>query len=303
MALCPFALQKPVSAHGGPISQVLGVVLHVTAGTGDPFNEFANPANQVSSHFGVGNGRGGMPDGQIEQYVDTANESWAQAAGNSSYLSIETEGEPTTPLTAAQVAAVGKIMAWTNQVHRVPLTVTDTVGARGLITHGDGGAAWGGHTGCPGALRTAQRPAILAAAQAVLKPTGGAPVSSSDFPNAVASILTPTGNGAWVVGSDGGIFCTGDAQMYGSLPALKVTPAAPVVDAAGSWSGKGYYLLGRDGGVYCFGDAVMYGSYPALPATEREGTRSFGARGFNLHWAGTGYTLVALDGSRYGFGS
>jgi len=166
MAQCPFAIQRPVTAHGGAIGSILGVVLHVTAGEGDPYNEFVTPANQVSSHFGVGNGQGGMADGAIEQYVDTSQQSWAQAAGNASYLSIETEGQPTEPLTAAQVAAVGRLMAWANQTHGVPLVVVDTVGQRGLITHGDGGAAWGGHTDCPGPLRSAQRAAILAAAGA-----------------------------------------------------------------------------------------------------------------------------------------
>lgn len=173
MALCPFATQKPVSAHGGPIGTILGVVIHVTAGEGDPFNEFANPANQVSSHFGIGNGQGGMADGALEQYVDTGNESWAQMAGNSSYISVETEGEPTDPLTPAQVATFGRLMAWLAQTHGVELVITDTPGARGFLTHGDGGAAWGNHLDCPGPQRSAQRAAILAAAQPTTTPTEG----------------------------------------------------------------------------------------------------------------------------------
>jgi len=178
MALMPGVVQRPVAAHGGPMSQVVGVVIHVTAGEGDPYNEFANPNNQVSSHFGIGNGQGGMADWLIEQYVDTAYASWAQAAGNATYISVETEGEPTDPLTPAQVASFARIMAWVNQTYKVPLVSTDFPGLAGLITHGAGGAAWGGHLGCPGDLRKAQRGAILSQAQALVTPT---PPTSKEY--------------------------------------------------------------------------------------------------------------------------
>lgn len=177
MALYPGAVQRPVAAHGGHIGTILGTVIHVTAGEGDPYNEFANPNNQVSSHFGIGNGQGGMADGLVEQYVDTANTSWAQAAGNSTYLSVETEGVPTEALTQAQIESFGKLMAWMYQAHGVPLVLTDSVGTRGLITHGDGGAAWGGHTGCPGSLRAAQRQDILNVAIATLFHPGPIPTA------------------------------------------------------------------------------------------------------------------------------
>lgn len=203
MALCPFAAQRPVTSHGGPIGTILGVVEHVTAGEGDPYNEFANPANEASSHFGIGNGQGGMADGLLEQYVDTSLMSWAQAAGNGTYISVETEGLPTEALTVAQVATFGKLMAWCNQVHGVPLIVTDTVGDRGLITHGDGGAAWGGHEGCPGDLRKAQRPDILLAAH-------------------VAPVPTP--------------ILTGEPQMYATYPPNGVAFAT---DAQGQFYGNG----------------------------------------------------------------
>ena len=154
--ICPFAVQKPVAAHGGPIGPVLGAVIHVTAGEGDPYNEFANPANQVSSHFGIGNGQGGMGDGVIEQYVDTANQSWAQMAGNANYISVETEGEPTDPLTTNQILSFARLLAWLSVGYGFALAIVDTPGQKGLITHGDGGVAWGNHIDCPGPQRTAQ---------------------------------------------------------------------------------------------------------------------------------------------------
>jgi hypothetical protein len=228
MALCPFAVQRPVSAHGGPIVAVLGVVEHVTAGEGDPFNEFANPANQVSSHFGIGNGQGGMADGLIEQYVDTANQSWAQAAGNGTYISVETEGEPGDPLTAAQVASFGRIMAWAAQVHGVPLVITDTPGQRGLIGHGDGGQAWGGHLGCPGAARLAQRPAILAAAGAP-SPAPAPPVPVFGKVGKM-NCTDPETGGEWIVDLDGHVETWDGAPYCGGLNNLP---------AAGNWKANG----------------------------------------------------------------
>jgi N-acetylmuramoyl-L-alanine amidase len=215
MAICPFAVWRPVAAHGGPILGVLGVVEHVTAGEGDPYNEFANPANQVSSHFGLGNGQGGMADGLIEQYVDTANQSWAQSAGNGTYLSVETEGVPGDPLTAAQVASFGRIMAWAAQTHGVPLVVTDTPGQRGLIGHGDGGQAWGGHLGCPGPARLAQRPVILAVA-------GWTPVPSPPPPHGFGKVgkmncEDPATGGEWIVDLDGHVEGWDGATGFGGI--------------------------------------------------------------------------------------
>lgn len=282
--ICPFAVQRPVSAHGGSIGAVLGVVEHVTAGEGDPYNEFANPANQVSSHFGIGNGQGGMADGLIEQYVDTAFDSWAQAAGNSTYLSVETEGVPGDPLTPAQVASFGRIMAWAAQNYGVPLVVTDTPGQRGLIGHGDGGQAWGGHLGCPGPARLAQRPAILAAAGAAPAPTPAPAPTTTEVPHMMAS--TPTGNGYWQLHADGSVYSFGDAIYYGGcnpgapertnvpgqpdiqgpagglIPAVRTAvsiTAFPVETLDGE---KGYWIEDDLHHVFAFGLAGYFGAAP-----------------------------------------
>jgi hypothetical protein len=182
MALMPGAVQRPVSAHGGPTGAILGVVIHVTAGEGDPYNEFANPANQVSSHFGIGNGQGGMGDGLIEQYVDTAFMAWAEVNGNANYISVETEGEPTDPLTNNQILAFAAIMVWAHRTYGVPLVSVDTPGQLGLITHGDGGVGWGNHPGCPGPIRSQQRAAILYIADLVVNPPEPSPTEEEDMP-------------------------------------------------------------------------------------------------------------------------
>jgi hypothetical protein len=52
---------------------------------------------------------------------------------------------------------------------------------------------------------------------------------------------TPTGGGYWLVASDGGVFCFGDARFFGSM------------------GGKGYWFLAADGGISAFGDARYMG--------------------------------------------
>ena len=258
MALCSFAVQRPVSAHGGAIGPPLGCVIHVTAGQGDPYNEFANPANQVSSHFGIGNGQGGMADGLIEQYVDTQNQSWAQAAGNSTYLSVETEGMPTDPLTQNQVLSFARLYAWMVQTHGLALAVVDVPGQRGLITHGDGGAAWGGHLGCPGPQRTSQRSQIIYLASLALNPP--APVPAQGDKHMIAS--TPSGNGYWIVKTDGAVFSYGDAQFFGGCNPGGAAPFPPGITAISIEAhpgGQGYWILSSNYSVYSFGAAGYHG--------------------------------------------
>lgn len=182
MGWMPGATRRDVGAPGqppnygvfsnGPMHSYTGVVLHVNDSQGDQITSINGDSlydwiignHGMSCHFQV------SQTGGIEQYIDTAFSSWCQEDGNDDYLSIETEGLPTEPLTAAQVTACAQIMAYANTQHGIPLLLADRPGWRGLGWHGMGGAAWGGHTSCPGDLRKAQRAQILAAA-AVL--TGG----------------------------------------------------------------------------------------------------------------------------------
>lgn len=162
MARMPGAQWRPVpNCTKGGQDAVYGVVLHIMQGTlwgSDAW--FRNPAAQASSHFGVGK------DGTILQWVDTADRAWAQAGGNRTWISIEHEGKSGECLTAAQIAADGKILAWAHKTHGVKLESTDSVTGRGLGWHGMGGSAWGGHTSCPGTPIKGQRDEILKAAGA-----------------------------------------------------------------------------------------------------------------------------------------
>ena len=65
---------------------------------------------------------------------------------------------------------------------------------------------------------------------------------------------TPSGNGYWLVGSDGGVFTYGDAGFFGSMGGQAMN--RPVVDIVATASGQGYWLIGADGGVFAFGDAA-----------------------------------------------
>jgi hypothetical protein len=153
---------KPLSNNYNPGARTaqLGLILHVQAGNGELSGWFSNPAAQASSTFWV------SKTGEVYQYMEAGTDkSWAQAAGNGQYDSVETEGQPTEALTDAQVAALARLVRWEHEQFGMPLTVINTPGQSGFGWHGMGGAAWGGHTGCPGDLRRAQMPRILALAQ------------------------------------------------------------------------------------------------------------------------------------------
>lgn len=175
MARMPAATWRPVpNCTKGGQQAVYGVVLHIMEGTLDGSDSwFRNPSSQASAHFGVGK------DGRIYQWVDTADRAWAQSAGNRTWLSIEHEGHTGDTLTAAQLAATARIVAWAHQEHGVLLQPTDSVTGRGVGWHGMGGADWGGHYDCPGNPIKAQRAAIIAAAKG-----GTTTVQEDDMPTA-----------------------------------------------------------------------------------------------------------------------
>lgn len=166
MTRMPGANWRPVrNFHPNGVKEHRGLVLHVQADNGSPYGWFNNPASQASSDFWV------SKTGVIEQYVNTGVDyAWAQAAGNPYYASVETEGYPNERLTDQQVKAVAKIYAWGHGEFGWPLVVVDSTTLHGLTYHGVGGTAWGGHTGCPGDLRKAQRAEIMALAIELVAP-------------------------------------------------------------------------------------------------------------------------------------
>lgn len=109
----------------------------------------------------------------------------------------------------------------------------------------------------------------------------------------VKVLSTHTGDGYWVVGSDGGVESFGDADFYGSMGGKHLN--APMVSGMVHPSGKGYWLVAADGGVFAFGVAKAWGSlghtHLARPITD-----------CTPHPSGDGYWLLASDGGIFSFG-
>ncbi|MER6533026.1 peptidoglycan-binding protein [Streptomyces sp900105755] len=143
--------------------EVRGLVLHIQQGT-EAGSEawFKNPKSQASSHFM------NPKTGNLRQLVDTKDRAWAEADGNAHWISIENEGYAGDTLTASQLENAARLLAWLHTRYAVPLQSTDDPTGKGLGWHGMGGAAWGGHTGCPGDPIKAQRAAIITRAKAIL---------------------------------------------------------------------------------------------------------------------------------------
>lgn len=248
MALYPGATWRNSPNHGGPLAKAIGVILHVEAGTeSGTCTVFSEPAYKASAHFGI------AKSGAIDQFVDTSLEAWAQAAGNASYFSIETDGYPTEALTDAQCQSFAKLYAWlrTQPNASFGFTLAEVPGQPGLGWHGMGGAAWGGHTGCPGDLRKAQRQHILDLAQPV---TIGAAMAR--VPNPVAAHPRPgAGPGDFaIMGADGAMYAYGTApycSAYNSHPELGGAVRAGV-DFAWDADGWGWTQYMDDGAYYHF---------------------------------------------------
>jgi hypothetical protein len=157
-----FVLKPVANRTVGGIGKTVGLVLHVQAGNGALSGWFNNPSASASSTWWAGK------KGEREQYGNPDTDKfWAQAAGNPTYHSIETEGVPTEPLTDAQIETVAQAFAWGHLRYDWPLQLAEKPGDPGLGWHGMGGSAWGGHTGCPGDIRKAQRAQILARAKQI----------------------------------------------------------------------------------------------------------------------------------------
>ncbi|MDA8046111.1 MAG: hypothetical protein M0Z30_12880 [Actinomycetota bacterium] len=110
----------------------------------------------------------------------------------------------------------------------------------------------------------------------------------------VAIASTPTGQGYWLVGADGGVFTFGDAAFEGSTGSVQL--AQPVVGMAGGPAGKGYWLVASDGGVFSFGTSHFYGSTGGVPLVQP-------VMGMAAGPGGAGYWLVASDGGVFSYGS
>lgn len=157
----------PNRHDSGFAAKARGMVQHTEAGfEAGTFATFMDPSKQVSAFFSVGE------DGRTHQYLPVGRGfvAFAQAAGNPFWYSCECEDKlnPGRPMTDIQVTTVAQIYNALAEHDGFEYAITDdTVNGNGLITHGDGGDAFGGHPDCPGPVRKAQRPEIIARARAI----------------------------------------------------------------------------------------------------------------------------------------
>ena len=109
----------------------------------------------------------------------------------------------------------------------------------------------------------------------------------------VGIAATSSGNGYWLVGSNGAVYSYGDARNFGSLAGDALN--APIVGMAATPDGGGYWLVGKDGGVFSFGDAQFYGSAGELHLNKP-------VVGMAATADGMGYWFVASDGGIFTYG-
>jgi hypothetical protein len=158
---------------------MMGLVMHTMVGNAPgAVSWFNNPASQASAHFCI------AQDGSVTQMgpVGKGWIAWAEAAGNGSWYSAEhaDDGNPANPLTPEQITASAQILEVLSRFAGFPLQISDSVDVKGYGWHGMGGSAWGGHFDCPGDVRKAQRPQIIALAMSIR--SGGTVTASAPSP-------------------------------------------------------------------------------------------------------------------------
>ena len=181
MARMPGAVWRPIARnYTRNVTNKNCVILHTTASAAatSMHGWFSNPSAQSSSHFHVDF------NGRIEQYIDTAYMSWANAAANSRSVTVETQGSGSESWTVAQIQAIVKIIQWARKAHpAIPLRQMNSsaasekgIGWHRLGVNGNfgsgilrgrnqrgGGQVWSSAYGkvCPGTKRIQQIPSII----------------------------------------------------------------------------------------------------------------------------------------------
>lgn len=190
----------------------MGIVAHVMQGTllgSDSW--FKNPKSGAGATWGIGK------TGRVFQWADTSTKVWAQGAGNGSWLSIEFEGYSGDSLTQRQIEEAAKLYAWAVQIHGIPVQLSERPAVPGFCWHGAGGAAWGGHTDCPGQLIRDDRGHILSIAHTLLQPEEKVRpmyTPALALEPIVAELPCPTG-GVWLLAASGAVYAFGGAPFRG----------------------------------------------------------------------------------------
>jgi hypothetical protein len=115
----------------------------------------------------------------------------------------------------------------------------------------------------------------------------------------VGMVPTFTGQGYFMVASDGGVFAFGDARFEGSCPGIGGCAGAAVA-VMPDRTGKGYWLVTTTGAVYAFGDASFYGGPPPSSVPVVGGVATPDGHGYWLLYANG---VVDPFGDAVSFGS
>ena len=106
----------------------------------------------------------------------------------------------------------------------------------------------------------------------------------------VGMAATPTGNGYWLVASDGGIFAFGDARFYGSTGAITSTSPSSAWPPSRAATATGWWR--PTAAIFAFGDAGFPGSTGGI------GLASPIAGITSAHAVATGSSAKTAAGSR-----
>lgn len=157
----------PPGSSDPRLDKVVGLILHVSAGTGDSLHDyFDGPSGGIESHFYI------RFDGTIEQYRDTDYEADANYHANSfardgklcGFISVETEGLGEGKWTDAQLQSIRRLILECSVYHDFPVQVCQGPFSSGIGYH----TMWGAPSdwtpvskSCPGPNRIVQYKEVL----------------------------------------------------------------------------------------------------------------------------------------------
>jgi hypothetical protein len=130
-----------------------------------------------------------------------------------------------------------------------------------------------------------------------LHPAGSGQPNSLAAP-IVGMVPSSTGNGYFMVASDGGVFAFGDARFAGSCPGIGGCAGAAVA-VMPDHSGNGYWLVTSAGAIYAFGDAPFFGAPSPQSSPVVNAVATPDGRGYWILYA-NGAVLNFGDASGYG---
>lgn len=233
-------------------------------------------------------------------HMDAPDHRWADIA----YTSLECqhgyifEGRWIGHRTAAQGTNDGNQRSYAHCVIAGPNDPLWAPAKRALVdvfgyckAHGSGPSRWGHRdwhpTACPGDAVYA----YIKAGMPAPNPSEAGHVIDGTLEEL---LLTPTGNGYYIVSDHGAIYAYGDAHYEGG--GNQYQHHSPFVDMALHPTAAGYWLLGEDGSIWAFGASKHLGA-PNGPA-EPGPFRAIAAMP-----DGAGYLLAKADGAIFAYGS